>query len=48
MSATIRTRCDPCERERQETSEYLAVVAVDGLDGRNDLVADQQGESESH
>lgn len=39
------TRVDPCERRGQELAEHQIVVAVDGLDVRHGLVADQQGES---
>jgi hypothetical protein len=36
---------DPCERRGQELLEYAGVVAVDGLDGGDDVVADEEGES---
>ena len=43
-----RTRGDPCERRGQEVPEYPMVVAMDGLDGWNCIVADEQGECSGH
>jgi hypothetical protein len=43
--AQAPTLSDPCERRGQELLEYAGVVAVDGLDGGDDVVADEEGES---
>ena len=39
------TRGDLCERRGQELLKYGTIVAVDHLDRRDDIVADEQGES---